>query len=169
MSLIDPKIRFHFGERYLGCNKCGEIQFHVDMQSKEVRRRKLTIVDFDRKHQSCQGIHCQNCDSDFPNVNSFNRHLNQCNHDNVNESIDIQKMDCDFNFDSLKKWLSKHQRDKNISKLDFVRKIKASKHMCFQCGKNRCKANCLPLKCCFCNNRMNVYHFRKCIKMTDHS
>ena len=167
MSLIDPKMSFHFRERYLGCNKCGKIEFHGNMEKKEERRRKLKIVDFLRQHKNCDGIHCQNCDSAFANVNAFNRHINQCNHDNVNESVEIEEMKCDFNLDSLQKWLSKSQRNKKISKKDFIRKMNVSKHMCFQCGRNRCEANCVPLQCCFCNNKMNVFHFRKSIKITN--
>ena len=100
MSLIDSKKRNHFRERNRSCNICGITGFHISMKKNEERRRELMNVDFNRAHRNCDHIQCSNCDSDFPSINSWNRHLNQCNYDSVSKRDVSNQLDCDLEIQS---------------------------------------------------------------------
>ena len=134
MTLIDSRKKFVFNDRVHSCSKCGLSIFHRSMVKNEQINRQNYEKDFIKMHQSCPGIKCVNCSTNFMDIQAFNLHVNQCNHEYGQPKPEKVLPTVDFNHAKLMQWITKKKRCAK----NFSREISLTEDICLKCGLKNC-------------------------------
>ena len=80
MRMLNSKYRSQSSANVFFCEKCGTNEFRkLQWKRKKINRfsRDSEAEAFAEKHKNCDGIFCDNCQTNWENVEKFNSHASK--------------------------------------------------------------------------------------------